>query len=89
MQLICRRNKSQLVLCGLLYHEVINAFITYYIIAVLTHDKGSCHEKLAAKVNERSDRGVQRINDITLMSTGSQQCCKKWSNVESDLANCI
>lgn len=87
MQLICRRNKSPLVLCDL-YNEVINAFIIYYIIAVLTHDKGSCFEKLAAKVNKRSDRGAQRINEITLTSMGSQQCCEKWRNVGTDPVNC-
>jgi len=81
VQLICRRNKSRLVLCDPLYNGVINALIIYCIIAVLTHDKGSCCEKLAAKVNERSDRGVERINEITSMGMGSWQWCEKWANV--------
>lgn len=71
VQLIYRRNKSQLVLCDLLYNGVINASVIYYIIAVLTRGKGSCCEKLAAIVSERPGRGVQRVNEIPLMSMGS------------------
>lgn len=88
MQFICRKNKSQLVLGALLYNEVINAFIIYNTVAVLARGKGSCRENLAARVTKRSDRGVQRINEVTSMSTGSRQCCGKWSSIGADPVNC-